>query len=74
MTRDELMAFAVTWIDNWNRRDVDAVLTHFANDAEFISPLAAKYSGQAALHGRAAIGNYWRAALQRIEVLEYSLD
>lgn len=74
MKRDDMMAFATAWVANWNRRDVDAVLSHFAEDAEFVSPLAAKYSGQAALRGKAAIGDYWRSALQRIDRLEFSLD
>ena len=74
MTHEDMMAFAKTWIDNWNRRDVDAVLSHFAADAEFVSPLAAKYSGTQFLKGHEAIGGYWRAALSRITTLEFTLD
>ena len=74
MTHETMMSFAAEWVANWNRRDVEAVLSHFAEDAEFVSPLAAKYAGQPALRGQAAIGNYWRAALGRIETLEFVLD
>jgi ketosteroid isomerase-like protein len=31
-TYDAMMRFAEAWIAAWNRRDVDAVLTHYAED------------------------------------------
>jgi ketosteroid isomerase-like protein len=74
MTHETMMSFATEWVANWNRRDVEAVLGHFADDAEFVSPLATKYAGQPTLSGKAAIGAYWRAALGRIETLEFKLD
>jgi len=74
MTYDEMMGFAEQWVANWNRRDVEAVLSHFAEDAEFVTPLAVRYSGRASLHGKAEIGAYWNAALQHIQVLEFTLD
>ena len=39
MTHDEALAWAERWIDDWNRRDVEAVLADFADDIEFCSPL-----------------------------------
>ena len=74
MTHDSMMSFAADWVANWNRRDIDAVLGHFADDAEFVSPLASKYAGEPVLRGKAAIGGYWRAALGRIETLGFALD
>ena len=62
------------WSANWNRRDVEAVLAHFADTAEFVSPVAERYAGSATLSGKAAIGDYWRAAVARIDVLEFTLD
>ena len=69
-----MMRFAETWVANWNRRDVEAVLSHFAEDAVFVSPLAARFAGRAALRGKAELGGYWRAALSRIERLHFILD
>jgi hypothetical protein len=74
MTNEEMMAFAQEWVANWNRRDVEAVLSHFAEDADFVTPLAIRYSGRASLHGKAEIGAYWNAAMQHLEVLEFTLD
>jgi ketosteroid isomerase-like protein len=39
-----MMAFVESWIAAWNRRDVDAVLAHYADDAQFVSPVARKSS------------------------------
>ena len=56
MTYDSMMLFAETWIAAWNRRDVDAVLAHFADDAEFVSPAAHKFVGHSVLRSRKEIG------------------
>jgi len=40
MTYQSMMAFAESWIAAWNRRDVDAVLAHYSEEAQFVSPVA----------------------------------
>jgi hypothetical protein len=40
MAYQSMMAFAESWIA---RRDVDAVLAHYADTAQFISPLASNF-------------------------------
>jgi hypothetical protein len=74
MTYEDMMTFAQDWVANWNWRDVEAVLSHFAEDAEFVSPLALQYSGRAALHGKAEISGYWRAGMQRLNKIEFTFD
>src|SRR4051812_25585931 len=74
LSYESMLRFAEAWIANWNRRDVDAVLSHFAEDAVFVSPLAARFAGRPELRGRAELGAYWRAALGRIERLVFTLD
>ena len=41
MTRTEAVAYAQGWADEWNARDIDAVLTHFDEDVIFSSPAPA---------------------------------
>ena len=65
MTRDGMQEFAAAWIDAWNRRDLEAVLAHFAEDARFRSPKALVLTGRAELHGKPALRAYWQAALGR---------
>jgi hypothetical protein len=74
MTYESMMIFAETWIASWNRRDVDAVLAHFAEDAQFVSPLAHNLVGRPMLRNKKELVGYWRAGLERISRLEFKLD
>jgi ketosteroid isomerase-like protein len=40
MRQESMMAFANFWIAAWNRRDVEAVLAHYSEHAQFVSPVA----------------------------------
>jgi hypothetical protein len=76
MTHDEALAWAKQWIDEWNRRDVEAVLAHFADDVEFCSPLVVSVTGEASgvVRGRDALREYWTAALAERPDLHFELD
>jgi hypothetical protein len=74
MTYESMMAFAETWIAAWNRRDVEAVLAHYADEAQFVSPVARNLVGHAMLRNKKELADYWRTALARIASLEFKLD
>jgi len=74
LTRDDMMAFAQRWIDAWNRRDVAAVLAHFADDARFVSPKAAAFVGTSVLEGKAALAAYWHTGLATLYRIEFVFD
>jgi uncharacterized protein (TIGR02246 family) len=67
-------AFAAQWIANWNARDAEAVLAHFADDCVFESPIAQTITGEAKLIGKDKLRAYWQAALARIPSLHFMLD
>jgi len=69
-----MMAFAESWIAAWNRRDVDAVLAHYGDTAQFISQVASNFVGRPILRDKKELEDYWRAALARISTLEFKLD
>ena len=73
LSRHDLEDHASGWIAAWNRHDVEAVLEPFADDAVFVSPLAASVTGRATIEGRAALGAYWTAALGRVPDLRFRL-
>jgi hypothetical protein len=52
MNRIEANAFATNWIRAWNKKDVDAVLEHYVEDAKFISPKAARFVGNPVIEGK----------------------
>lgn len=58
---------AEDWIAAWNRRDVEAVLAHFAEDAVFVSPRAAAMTGSAVVRGKTALRDYWQLPAVRLE-------
>ena len=74
MSYDSMMAFAESWIAAWNRRDVDAVLAHYSDAAQFVSPVATNLVGRPVLRDKKELEHYWRTALARIASLEFKLD
>ena len=67
--------FAESWLQAWNAHDLDAVLGHFADDAVFTSPVAAKLveGSEGIIRGKAALREYWREGLRRIPDLHFEL-
>jgi len=60
MNRTEAEAYAQVWIRDWCARDVDRIVSHFAEDARFVSPIAAKRTGNPLVIGREALKEYWQ--------------
>jgi acyl-CoA thioesterase FadM/ketosteroid isomerase-like protein len=74
MTDASAQLFARAWVDAWNRRDAEAVLAHYAEDAVFVSPKAERFVGAARIEGKAALRAYWQTALNQIQKLEFVLE
>jgi hypothetical protein len=68
-------AFAEKWAAAWNERDVEAVLADFHDDVVFTSPVAAEIVPDTAgvVHGKAALREYWTAALALIPDLHFDI-
>lgn len=74
MNRIEASKFAANWISAWNRKDVNAVLEHYVDDAKFVSPKAATFFGNPVVNGKKALLQYWQLAARKIEKIEFKLD
>lgn len=74
MTRNEALRYAETWIANWNRLDVEAVLATFEDGVAFTSPRALATVGVGTVHGKEALRAYWAKALSRITSLRFALE
>lgn len=72
----DAVAFAKRWAQHWNAHDVDAVLDDFHDDVVFTSPVAAELlpETQGAVRGKAALRQYWIAALDRIPDLRFTVE
>ena len=61
LTQAQAEQKARDWCDAWNRRELDAVLDHYAEDVEVCSPLVVKRMGRAdgVLHGKDELRAYF---------------
>ena len=75
MDQQGAVAFGHDWAEAWNRRDVEAVLTHFADDALFTSPVAARigFAADGVVRGKDSLRRYWTAALARNPDLHFEV-
>ena len=66
MDRQEAADFGQSWGEAWNRRDVEAVLEHFAQDAVFTSPVAKRigFAPDGVVRGKDDLRRYWTAAME----------
>lgn len=67
-------AFAHEWIEAWNAHDVDRVLSHYAREIEFLSPIAQRRVGNGRVEGIDALAKYWRGALAALPYLKFELE
>jgi hypothetical protein len=75
LTRPFAEHFAEQWISAWNRRDLELVLSHYADDFVMSSPLIATIVQEPSgtLRGKQAVGAYWKQALALTPVLQFEL-
>jgi hypothetical protein len=69
-------AFARAWMSAWNDRDIDRILSHYADGIVFHSPRIAFVmgNGAASVAGKAALRDYWTEALERAPELFFELE
>lgn len=75
MNQIDAVAFAERWLKDWNDHDIEAVLTHFADDAVFTSPLAQRLFPESGgvLRGKDALRRYWAEGLRQGPGLRFEL-
>jgi uncharacterized protein (TIGR02246 family) len=73
MTLEDAQAFAADWIAAWNAHDLERVLSHYADDVVFLSPVAEQVTGDGRVVGKAALRAYWTRALAARPDLKFEL-
>ncbi len=65
--------FAKHWVDAWNGRDINAILSHYHDDFIMSSPKIAAIAGEPSgvLQGKSAVAAYWTKALSKIPELNF---
>ncbi len=70
----DAQSIAEKWIAQWNARDVEGVLSKFADDVVFRSQKAQDIVGTGEIRGKDALRAYWNKALERVGDLRFDLD
>jgi SnoaL-like domain len=67
--------FAADWIDSWNHKDLDRILSHYTDDFEMSSPVIITVGGEPSgtLKGKESVRSYWARALQLLPNLHFDL-
>jgi hypothetical protein len=64
--------FAREWIDAWNARDLDRIVSHYRDDVVLVSPFAARTGAVGgAIRGLPALREYFGRALQAFPQLHF---
>ena len=73
MDHDRARVFANEWVDGWNAHDLAKVLSHFADDVVFTSPIAGQLFPESGgvIRGKVALRKYWEEGLRRIPDLHF---
>jgi len=68
--------FAAEWVNAWNTRDLERVLSHYEDDVVLTSPRVKYILGQddGTIRGKAALRDYFKRALEKIPDLRFTLD
>ena len=76
MTKDEAWKLAEHWIAAWNAHDLDLIMTHYEDEVELTSPVAAQLLGTPAgkVNGKANLRAYFQRGLEAYAELHFCLE
>jgi ketosteroid isomerase-like protein len=75
VTKDQAWSFANQWIAAWNAHDLDAIIAHYDEDAELISPVAKQLIGavDGRVKGKANLRAYFQQGLEVHPNIEFHI-
>jgi hypothetical protein len=76
MNKDAAWDLANHWIAAWNAHDLDSIMTHYEDEVELISPVAARLLGTAdgKVAGKANLRVYFQRGLDAYPDLHFRLE
>ena len=75
LTIDEALCLADAWVAAWNAHDLDLIMSHYEEDVELTSPVAAQLLGipDGKVVGKAALRSYFQRGLAAYPDLHFRL-
>ena len=75
MTKDEARNLADLWVAAWNAHDLDSIMSHYDDDVELTSPVAAQLLGlpDGKVIGKAGLRAYFQRGLEAYPELNFQL-
>jgi len=76
VTRDEAWKLANDWVAAWNAHDLDLIVTHYEDEVELTSPVAAQLLGtpDGKVVGKANLRAYFQRGLEAFPELQFRLE
>jgi ketosteroid isomerase-like protein len=75
VTRDEIRLLAEHWVAAWNAHDLEAIMSHYDDGVELISPVAQHLLGipDGKVTGKPSLRDYFRRGLEAYPELHFDL-
>ncbi len=69
----DALEIARNWLEDWNAHDLDRIISHYAEEIVFISPMVVKLldSPSRSIEGKSALRNYFDRGLTVYPELEF---
>ena len=76
MTKDGAWNLANQWVAAWNAHDLDLIMTHYDDEIDLTSPVAAQVLGEAGgrVAGKAKVRAYFQRGLEAYPELRFHLE
>jgi SnoaL-like domain len=72
LSADRINEFGLEWIAAWNAHDINRILSHYRDDVQFVSPLAARAGApHGEVCGRSALRDYFERGLASYPALRF---
>ena len=75
LTKEQAHQFAQAWVAAWNTHDLDQIMSHYEEEVELISPVAAQLLNQSdgKVIGKANLRAYFQKGLSAYPALHFDL-
>lgn len=75
LTENEARQFASHWVQAWNSRDLDEIMSHYGPNVVLVSPVAAKILNDSSgtVRGKEALRMYFKRGLEAYPNLKFEL-